>query len=204
MKTFLLSTLFCASLALSAQAQRFACDLTAKISNNTIGLGVANNTRLHTADLLVIVANTDGRSLDPASLQLVYDNDASQIEVVKKSDGSVVAVVYSVVKPKDIDLRDGSIVGIIVHSLRQASLQEADTAKVVGTIAGEVSEIDYATPDGFEPPTFEWKAKFSAFSKAGGVFLQKVDNINASYLGVPTLIQGTFHVYGEPLAATGN
>ncbi len=92
-------------------------------------------------------------SLDPKALELVYDTVADQVQVVKKIDGSVVAVEFS--------FHDGNVItspnGERQH--RQAMLHKGTDEVAIGSVIGRIDrEFDDANPKALIK--FRWQATF--------------------------------------------
>ncbi len=200
--------IFCAGLllvtfTLAAHAQRYVSSVSGTITSRDPGALGPIVTNFHKRDLLTIVANTGGRSLDPKTLQLVYDTAAQQFQVVQKADGTLVAVVYSVVDVKEIGVGAADIVNVRQDSIQQADLAEPGTPGVVGTVGGRITKVDtFLDFAGNVPKTnVHWAARFSVLSETGGVFMQPqivavVGGPAQQYAAAPSLIQGEFVVHG--------
>ena len=90
-------------------------------------------------------------ALDPKTLALVFDNVADQVQVVKKADGSVIAVEYEMRGGNLITSSDG------VTQYRQAFLYKDGAATPSGSVSGE---IDRSFGPGNALVAYEWLAKF--------------------------------------------
>lgn len=89
--------------------------------------------------------------LDPKTLALVYDTVADQVQIVKKTDGSVVAVEFEVRGGNTVTSSDG------VTQHRQAFIYEAGATTPCGSVSGP---IDRSFGSGSVLVAFEWIARF--------------------------------------------
>ena len=87
------------------------------------------------------------------ALDLVYDTVADQVQVVKKVDGSVVAVEFSMQDGNTITSPDG------LRQQRQAMLHKGTEATPFGSVVGRIDRtFDPANPTALL--TFKWVALF--------------------------------------------
>ena len=109
--------------------------------------------RFHEDNALVIGDAAADFSLDPKALELVYDTVADQVQVVKKIDGSVVAVEFSFHDGNTITSPNGE------RQNRQAMLHKGTDAVAIGSVIGRIDrEFDDTNPTALR--SFRWKAVF--------------------------------------------
>ena len=92
-------------------------------------------------------------SLDAKKLAVVFDTDADQIQIVKKTDGSVVDVEFELRGGNTITSPDGKV------QYRQAFLYQVGESKPYGSVIGRIDrKFDTVTPT--KLVKFVWAATF--------------------------------------------
>ncbi len=109
--------------------------------------------RVNETNALILADAAADFSLDSARLELVYDTVADQVQVVKKFNGSVVAVEFSFHNGNTITSPNGE------RQHRQAMLHKGTDAVAIGSVIGRIDrEFDDAKPRVLR--SFRWQATF--------------------------------------------